>query len=295
LILGVVAISFSPLVVKMVSFSPTVSAFYRSLYATIFLFMWSGLRFKGELGRRNLRWYAPILIAGVSLGIDFILWHKTIFYLGAGPATFLGNSQVIFVTIFAALMFKERIPFSFIIYLVVILVGLYLLMPALVNTVNRPLGYIYGMIVGITYAIMLIGMRYAKSKAGENYPELFSLAVLFLASTAVIGLHLLFVVPEPLLVPDVRSHLLMAITSLFAQAIGWYLIKTNITKIPAHEGSLFLILQPILAMAWGHIFFSEPVTMVQLTGIIMASGGIVLFLWKKGCWDARWIDKSHCC
>lgn len=36
LVVGVAAISFSPLAVKLVSFSPTVSAFYRSLYAALF-------------------------------------------------------------------------------------------------------------------------------------------------------------------------------------------------------------------------------------------------------------------
>lgn len=280
LILGVVALSISPLAVKMVIFSPTASAFYRSFYATIFLLIWSGFRFKTEPGRGNPRWRLPILVAGVSLGVDFILWHRTIFYLGAGPATFLGNSQVVFVTIFAALVFKERIPRSFIIYLSVIMAGLYLLMPASVNTVTRPVGYFYGLVVGVTYSIMLIGMRYAKSMAGESYPELFSLAVLFLASAVVIGLYAL-IVGEPLFVPDARSHLLMGATSLFAQTIGWYLVKANITKIPAHEGSLLLILQPLLAMVWGHALFGEPVAAVQLAGIMLASGGIAHFLRKK--------------
>jgi len=36
LVAGIVALSFSPLAVKLVSFSPTVSAFYRSFYAGLF-------------------------------------------------------------------------------------------------------------------------------------------------------------------------------------------------------------------------------------------------------------------
>ncbi len=280
LMLGITAISFSPLVVKQVSFGPTAGAFYRSLYAAAFLLAWSVIFFKREFGSGNYKWLPFAVIGGVSLGIDLIIWHRSILYLGAGPATFLGNSQIIFVVIFAALVFKEKITLSFGLYAGAIMLGLYLLIPDAVNTVTKPTGYIYGLIVGLTYAVMLISMRYAKSRSGKGYPEILSLCVIFAASAAAIAFHALFLERATLAVFDLKSHVLMALTALFAQAVGWYLIKTNITKIPAHEGSLLLILQPILATIWGIMLFKEPMSAVQFFGVALASAGIALFVFK---------------
>ena len=159
LLVGVIAISFSPLAVKLVIFSTSVSAFYRSLYAAIFFLLLSLWYHKSQFGVTHARWLLPSLIAGIFLGIDLIVWHKTIVYLGAGPATFLGNSQIIFVTIFAACIFREKIPGMYYVTVAVVMSGLYLLTPAAAGGVSRPYGYLLGLIVGFTYAGMLIGLR----------------------------------------------------------------------------------------------------------------------------------------
>lgn len=285
LIGGVVAISFSPLAVKLVAFPSSVSAFYRSFYAACFFLLFASAGYL--LGRNtpgrpaNTRWVLPSALAGVFLGIDLVVWHKTILYVGAGPATFLGNSQILFVTIFAAQVFKEHIPKLFYLILAMVVVGLYLLMPAVASTVSRPAGYMLGMIVGITYAGMLICLRYAKMLTGDAYPELLSLAVVFLASSAVIFVSAQWIEGTTVLVWDVKSHILMALTALSCQTLGWYMINSTILTIPAHEGSLLLMLQPLLATVWGCLFLAEPMAAVQILGIFLALSGIVWYQTTK--------------
>ena len=278
LIIGVMAISFSPLAVKQVVFTPTVSAFYRCFYAGLFLLIWSGINYKTELKSTNYKWFLPVAIGSIAFAIDLIFWHKSIVYIGAGPATFLGNSQFVFVAIFAFFVFKEKISGAFVALASVIMAGLYLLMPHFTSVVSRPTGYLYGMIVGITYAVFLICLRYAKKLSDHTYPEIFSLSFTFTISAVLIGLYAVFVEGSRLLVFDIHSHVLMALTSFFAQTLGWYLIKTNMTKIDAHKGSLLLIGQPILATVWGIILFWEPMSALQVVGVVMASGGIAAYL-----------------
>jgi drug/metabolite transporter (DMT)-like permease len=277
LITGVAAISFSPLAVKMVSFTPSVSAFYRSAYAALFFLMFSLARFKSQFGVKHTKWLWPSIIAGVFLGIDLVFWHKTIIYLGAGPATFLGNSQIIFVTLFAAVVFRECIPKAFYFIVAIVLSGLYMLMPPAIVSVTRNMGYLLGIVVGITYAGLLIGLRYAKMLSRDDYPELLSLTVVFLASSIYIALYCIGIDHDALFVGGVKSHVIMAITALMCQTIGWYMINTNITSIPAHEGSLILVLQPVLATVWGIIFFREPCGLVQTAGIVLTIAGIVIY------------------
>ena len=280
LVVGIVAISFSPLAVKLVSFSTTVSAFYRSFYAAIFFLIMSLFKYKEEYGVKHFRWLLPSIIAGIFLGIDLEVWHKTIIFLGAGPATFLGNSQIIFITLFAAFIFREKIPGMYYITVALVMAGLYILTPAATATVGRTIGYMLGLIVGFTYAGMLIGLRYAKSRSAGQYPELLSLSTVFSVAALVIALYAVTVEHATLVVWDGRSHLIMMVTAFMCQTLGWYLINNSITEIPAHEGSLLLMLQPLLATVWGCIFFLEPLGVVQVFGIILTLAGIIVYQLK---------------
>lgn len=280
LLAGVTAISFSPLAVKVVSFSASVSAFYRSFYAALFFLVFSLLRYRQEYGVGHVRWLIPSVIAGVFLGVDLAVWHKTIIFLGAGPATFLGNSQIIFITLFAAFIFREKIPVMYYITVGLVMAGLYLLTPAASATVGRPIGYILGLVVGFTYAGMLIGLRYAKSRSAGVYPELLSLSTVFATSALVIALYAVTVEHAAIFVSDARSHALMMVTAFMCQTLGWYLINNSITEIPAHEGSLLLMLQPLLATVWGRIFFLEPLGGVQVFGVVLTLAGIIAYQWR---------------
>ena len=277
LVVGVAAISFSPLAVKLVSFSTTVSAFYRSFYAALFFLLISLFKYKEEHGVKHFRWLLPSIIAGIFLGIDLEVWHETIIFLGAGPATFLGNSQIIFIALFAAFIFREKIPVMYYITVALVMTGLYLLTPSASATVNRTIGYMLGLIVGFTYAGMLIGLRYAKARSAGKYPELLSLSTVFSAAAIVIALYAVTVEHSTLVVWDARSHVIMMVTAFMCQTLGWYLINNSITEIPAHEGSLLLMLQPLLATVWGCIFFLEPLGTVQVFGIILTLTGIIVY------------------
>ena len=277
LVVGVAAISVSPLAVKLVSFSTSVSAFYRSFYAAFFFLLMSLYKYKEEFSVKHFRWLLPSIIAGIFLGIDLEVWHNTIIFLGAGPATFLGNSQIIFITLFAAFIFREKILLMYYITVALVMVGLYLLTPSATATVGRTTGYLLGLIVGFTYAGMLIGLRYAKSRSAGDYPELLSLSTVFSAAALVIALYAVTVEDATLAVWDGRSHAIMMVTAFICQTLGWYLINNSITEIPAHEGSLLLMLQPLLATVWGCIFFLEPLGALQVFGIILTLAGIIVY------------------
>lgn len=281
LVIGVMAISFSPLAVKLVTFSTTASAFYRSFYAALFFGLWSLFAAKKEWRGTQIGWVLPSILAGVFLGIDLVIWHKTILLLGAGPATFLGNSQIIFMTLFAALVYKEKIPLRYYGTVAMVMVGLYLLTPAAHASVSRPLGYALGMLVGLTYAGMLVCLRSAKARSAPNYPELISLCLVFAVSALVIAAYSGLVTHETLLVWEGDNHLIMMVTAFLCQTFGWYLINRNITEIAAHEGSLLLMLQPLLATVWGCVFFSEAFNAAMLVGIVLTLTGILLYQLRR--------------
>jgi drug/metabolite transporter (DMT)-like permease len=271
LILGVAAISISATLVKLVpDLPPTTSAFYRTFYSALILLVISLMYRKSEFQPNNLRWLGPSVWAGFFLAADLIIWHKTIFYIGSGPATLLGNSQIMFVSIFAFLFFKEKFSPLFLVFLPLIFTGLYLAIPKTQILVSPQWGFILGLVVGLTYAGFLISIHYAKARTHQPYPEIFSLACIMAVSSGFIGLYALFFEKVNLGVNGWHDQLVLLTIALIPQSLGWILIKTNITRLPSHQGSLLLLIQPILTVVWGSLFFSEPLSALQLGGMLLA-------------------------
>lgn len=76
---------------------------------------------------------------------------------------------------------------------------------------------------------------------------------------------------------DIRSHGLIALTAFFCQTWGWFLINKNLTRIDAHEVSFLLMLQPVLATLWGCLLFSEPLSAIQISGMVLSLAGIGVY------------------
>lgn len=277
LMLGVVAISFSPIFVKWVDVPPSVSAFYRSFYAAVILLLITVTTSKHSRLKGARRWLGWSVLAGVFLAIDLIIWHKTIIYIGAGPATLLGNSQVIFVSLLVFLFFKETIHSAFWLLLPLVFIGLYLAIPSQQIVVSQGQGLLLGLLVGLTYAGFLLCLRLGHRAAGADYPELFNLGIIMSVCALLIGSYTTVMEQIPLRGYGLSQHMMMVLMALLAQVMGWLLIQSSIIRLPGHQGSLLLLVQPVLALIWGRLFFHEPLSLVQITGIILALGSIATY------------------
>ncbi len=280
LIAGCVAISFSAIFVKFTHVPPTVSAFFRCFYATLILFVASLLFRRTEFAANNGRWVWPSLLAGLFLAADLIIWHKTIFYIGAGPATVLGNSQVIFMALAGHFVWREKISPWFWLLLPLVFTGLYAAVPKAKILVLPETGFALGLMVGLTYTGYLFCLHAAKRRTPKNYPEILSLSVIMFFSALIIGLYAVFAEQVPLLGGSGQDQAVMFLMALIPQSLGWIWIKRSITRLPSHVGSLWLLLQPVLTTLWGAWFFGEPLASVQILGIVLALGSLAWYQFK---------------
>ena len=100
-LVGVLTISFSAIFVRLAEVSPDTAALFRAVYALpVLAVLWRLL----DPGSRpvRLRWLA--FASGLLLGLDLAFWHRAIHWIGAGLATVLGNTQVVFVGLGAWLL-----------------------------------------------------------------------------------------------------------------------------------------------------------------------------------------------
>ena len=55
--------------------------------------------------------------------------------------------------------------------------------------------------------------------------------------------------------------------AVVAQVFGWLLITVALPRLPALDTSVLLVLQPMLTVIWGLIFFQEFLSPLQWSGV----------------------------
>lgn len=275
---GAVLISFSAVWIRLADVEVARSAFLRGAYAlpALAALLWWQSRSR-PAGERARLWLLPwSLVAGLLLGIDLVAWHASIAILGAGLATVLPNLQVVVVGIVGVVWFHERPSRGFWLALPLVFGGIWLLSvvgePVSADA-SVPLGVLYGVVAGLTYAGMLVFLRVSRSRRPDA-PGVAFLFSLTLMATVVTGVAAAAEgVAAPAGWPADGWLLLLALGS---QVVGWLLLASSIHLLPAAATSVALLLQPVLALVWGRVLLGEPLGTPQLLGAAVVLSGVVL-------------------
>ena len=271
-ILGILIISFSAIFVRLAGVSPDTAAVFRTLYALpalILLWFFFGSR------DQSLKLRLVALLAGISFGLDLSVWHRAIEWIGAGLATVLGNTQVIFVGLAAWMLHGERPRRAMFFGLPIAFAGM-ILVSGLgrgdAYGANPILGTFFGLLTGITYALFLLLFR--RSTRHESNPfGAFTIATggAFVTS-AVVG-HLSGHLDLSWSWP---AHGWLLALALGSQVAGWLLIAYALPRLPAVETSILLLLQPMATVLWAWLLFREDLSVVQWIGVALVLTGVAL-------------------
>ncbi|MEN8258086.1 MAG: DMT family transporter [Thermodesulfobacteriota bacterium] len=292
LIFGVCCISTSAILITLSEVPPTQAAFYRNFFGAIFWLIPYGftrplaslpLKEEGVLVCRVAK-LAPLVQrlsgSGILVALSFFFavdlwaWHRAIIYIGAGPATLIGNLQVVFVSLLAVFFFGDRLKNMFWPGTFLALAGIAML--TLTNPLgsNVLLGVLCGIFTALTYSVFLIFLKYLEQFETTPQQTLF-----WLATLTALFLLLPTLVEDGMLLPDLRATAILAIHALVSSVAGWWIIVTSLKKVPVAAASTLLLLQPLLTSIWGHIFLGQGLVAIQVAGICLALFGIRLANW----------------
>jgi drug/metabolite transporter (DMT)-like permease len=278
---GALAISFSAIFFGLSGVDPMTGAFFRVAYALPVLFViWLMVRH-----RDHRTWQKRLLAlsSGFLLGVDMVFWHTAIGHIGAGLATLIANSQVVFVAIAAWLILGERPSRRIVIAIPVVLIGV-----AMVSGLGRGdafgtnplLGTLLAMVSAMFYAAFILVFRASNDiKAPPAGPLMEATAggvvtVLVLSSFAG-GIDF---------APSWPAHGWLIVLALGAQVGGWLLIGYALPRLPAVETATIVLVQPVLTMIWGGLIFDERPSTIQLVGaaLVLAGVGFVAIARARG-------------
>jgi len=268
---GVVGISFSAIFVRLSGASPSTAAFFRAAYALpILALLWLQVRHRDG---RSLKARVTAVFAGAILGADLAAWHRSIESIGAGLATVLGNTQVVFVAFAAWWLYRERPRRAAWLALPVMLIGVVLTsgLGATGAYGSDPLrGVAYGMLTAVLYTFFLLVIRSASSgDAPVVGPWLDATAgtllCVWLLGWLDGGLVYAFAWP---------AHGWLIALAMVSQVFGWLLITRSMSRMPAVETSILLLAQPMLTVVWGTLLLDERLSTLQVAGVVLVVAGI---------------------
>ena len=273
-LMAAVTISFSAIFTRYADVSASTAAFFRPLYAlpAIALLL---LLTRGNDDRSRGERLATIAAGGL-MGLSFTLWNYSIGYVGAGLATVLGNTQVLFVGLFTILIGRERPTAATLAAVPLVLGGV-----VLVSGVGRSdaygdqplLGVAFGILNALCYTGFLLIFRRTGRSARLPTGPLLDASL----GAAAIGLALgLLTDPAFDLVPRWPAHGWLLLLAILSQTFAWWAILAVLPRLPALDVSVLLLVQPMLTVVWGRWLFDERLSVWQWAGVATVLSGVGL-------------------
>ncbi|HPI94726.1 MAG TPA: DMT family transporter, partial [Gammaproteobacteria bacterium] len=227
---------------------------------------------------KHLLW---LFLAGFFFACDLFFWHRSIFFVGPGLATVLGNFQVFFMALAGYLFYREIIRLTFFIGLISTMTGLFLMVG--INwsdlTGDYQLGVIYGILTAVAYTGFMLSLRHVQTDesglsaiANLGITSIFTALILF-AELTIEGLDIVL--------PNTQAWVSLLILGVFCQVIGWLLITQSMPKLSTSIVGVLLLLQPALSMLWDVLFFYRPMSKMDIIGLGMVLFGVYLATVKK--------------
>ena len=272
--LGALGITFSGILVRLADVTPATAAIFRCLYALPILAVLAYWEHRA-LGPRSRLLRMAAIGSGLLLAVDLVVWHHTIGLVGAGLATVLGNTQVVFVAVLAWLLLGERPAGRTLLALPLVLGGVVLISGALGSGAygrDPGLGVVLGLVTGLSYAGSLLLLRHGSADLRGPSGVLFDVTLAAAIGSALIGLPL----GEVNLVPAWPAHGWLVLLALSSQVVGWLLITISLPRLPAALASVILTLQPVGSVVFAMLLLSEAPSEFQLLGAGAILGGLLL-------------------
>ena len=216
----------------------------RVIFATMALGVWAGVSGISvrPRGRRDL---ALLALQGVILALHWTAFFQAIAVSDVAIGLLAFSSFPLFTAALEPLLLRQRPSLPEIIAALLILPGIYLLVPSFSLSNHATQGVMWGLLAGATFALLSVINRGLTSRYPSVTLSLFQdgIAALVLAPTA-------FLLPLGGAF-TLRSLLLLVALGLFCTALAHTLFIASLRDITAQLASVIAALEPV----WG-IFFA---------------------------------------
>jgi drug/metabolite transporter (DMT)-like permease len=272
LLVGAIAIGFSPIFVRLSELGPVATGFYRLLLALPLLWLW--MHWEGRPaapGKIRIGWL-PIAVPGILFAGDILFWHWSITYTTVANATLFANLAPVIVTIGAWLYLREKVTYQFVAGMALAMGGAALLVNASAALGPR---YVLGDMLGLitacffgSYVVAVARLRHRYTGSTIMFYSSCVTCVFLLAATLVAG--------ENVLPSTANGWFALLALAWISQAMGQGFIAYALGHLPASFSALAILIEPLTAALLGWVWLGEALGMLQAVGGMIVLAGIAV-------------------
>ncbi|MFZ7096586.1 DMT family transporter [Luteimonas dalianensis] len=280
---GAAVIGSNGLMVRFAETPPTISAFYRMLFAGLMLGAVILLQRGWRPLPRQVWWWSAA--AAAAFAADLWLWHRSILLVGPGLATLLANAQVFFMALAGVVLFGERVGLRFMSGIALAFFGLTLMLGG--DWDSLPADYRWGVWAGLgtglCYALYNLSLRRAQRQAHDaglaaghrDAPIVQVLAMSALLCAVLLGLAGV-AEGSSFVIPTWRSLGWLLLLAGLGHCLSWVLISRAMAHLKVAVIGLLLLLQPIVAFLLDLMVLDLVVEPRAWLGLALTLAGIFL-------------------
>lgn len=241
----------------------------RTIFAAAALAIWAGAS-GVSLRPRARRDVALLILQGLILAVHWTAFFQAIVVSNVAIGLLAFSSFPLFTAALEPLVLHQRPRLPEIFAAVLILPGIYLLVPSFSLANHATQGVLWGLLAGATFALLSVINRGLSAR----YPSV----TLSLYQDGIAALALL---PTLLFLPvagvfDPRSLLILAALGLFCTALAHTLFIASLRDITAQLASIIAALEPVWGVAFAWLLLAEAPTPRTLVGGALIVGATLL-------------------
>jgi drug/metabolite transporter (DMT)-like permease len=228
--------------------------------------------------RRWFRWrMLPVAAAYAATLILFVLANRL---TTSANAIFLQATAPLYVLLLGPFLLREPIRRADLFYILAVGAGLALFFAGrdtvAATALDPPRGNLLALASGVTYALMLVGLRWHGRQGGEDSG----------IATVVAGNLIAFLAALPMALPlhafAARDAAVILYLGAAQVGLAYWCLTRAIRHVPAFEATTMLQLEPAMSPVWTWLAYAErPTSWALAGGAVIVSATLVNTWWGR--------------
>jgi drug/metabolite transporter (DMT)-like permease len=274
LTVGIIAVSFAAIFIRLADAPPLVIATYRMAIASAVLIPFGLAKSRGVRKRLSRSDIFLIALSSIVLALHFALWITSLSYTSIASSVVIVTSNPVFVAVISYFLWQERLNRMAIAGIAIALGGVVLInYGGFMAGTQAVWGDLMALAAAIFVGIYLIIGRQLRSRISL----LPYLATIYSGATIVLLLVTLFS-GYSLFGYSGNTYAMFFLLALIPQLIGHSSLNLAVRLMPATLVSVAILGEPVIAIALGYIILGEGVTVTETLGSLITLGGILMVM-----------------
>jgi RarD protein len=241
--------------------------FLRTLIGIIFLILVFALSKQKVQFWKNKSHFLYLVISGVAMGTSWMFLFEAYSQIGVSIASLVYYCGPVIVMVLSPVVFREKMTSAKLLGFLAVIIGMLFVNGQALSQDGTSWGLICGIFSAITYAIMVVFNKKAKSITGlEN--AMCQLFISFITVAIFIGLK------QGFSVNIMQGNLLpILLLGVVCTGIGCYFYFSSIGGLPVQTVSILGYLEPLSALIFSAAILGEKLSLVQIAGALLILGG----------------------